>query len=428
MVHLLSRGVVFVYFLLIISTSICGNQHDKDCKQLILATWNIGLEEQQATQRVPFIINAILNSDANIITLQEVWGGPQILRTIYQAVKSKYPNFEVVNDNMRNYISADQIPNQVYPPACPALAILNFEICFFPKCSNYTGTLQFICATTQCPTQFVTLYRNSVCWACLFDRFLSQKDPLGLNYCGAVNLPQYYSISPGITPNSTEAPWNNSIGLLILSDVKHPLQKVEAAVFSEIYVLIRGYIIVTTYDGKLILSNSHIASVEAIPHPLAGTFFNNTYGSWEAENLGQITELQSNVWGVFQSQHGDKEGKSVVMLGDFNMGIANFAHNVSNIIPESWYYIHGINDSHGQPRWYDDYTEKQSLCTGCSDNLVVPYPPQYIFDHIFTHGPLFSSSLFTKRTFDDYVPIIYNNMNVTTSLSDHDGIEMIIIH
>ena len=60
MAHLLSLGVVFVYFLLIISTCICEGNKEKDCKQLILATLNIGLEEKQATERTAPIINAIL--------------------------------------------------------------------------------------------------------------------------------------------------------------------------------------------------------------------------------------------------------------------------------------------------------------------------------------------------------------------------------
>ena len=179
----------------------------------------------------------------------------------------------------------------------------------------------------------------------------------------------------------------------------------------------------------MIISNTHVASVEAIPHPLTGTFFNNTYGSWAAENQGQVAELESNVWGLLQDKHYyDHHEKSAVMLGDFNMGIANFAHNVSDVLPDSWYYIHGLTDSNGQPRWYDDYTEKQNLCTGCSDNLVVPYPAGFIFDHIFTHGRLFKSGLFTKRIFDEHVQIDYNNANVITSLSDHYGIEMIITH
>jgi hypothetical protein len=131
MAHLQCLTVFFAYFLLIISTAIC--KEHKSCDPLILATWNIGLEEKQATERTPLIIDAILNSDANIIGLQEAWGGPQILRTIYQAVKSKYPNFEVVDDNMRHYISANRVPNQVYAPACPASDITSFEICFFSK-------------------------------------------------------------------------------------------------------------------------------------------------------------------------------------------------------------------------------------------------------------------------------------------------------
>jgi len=423
MSHLHFPTSFFVSFLLIISISIC--QENQKCNPLALTTWNIGLEEQQATERTPLIIEAILESDADIIGLQEAWGGPQILRTIYQAVKNKYPNFEVVDDNMRNYISADQVPNQVYSPACLASDVIEFEICFFQNCSTFSNVPQLLCAISACTAQFVPLYKNSICYACIFDRYISRKDPLGLNYCGAVNLPQFISTSPGIIPNSTDAPWNNSIGLMILSNAQYPLKKVKGALYSEYYILLRGYIIVTTNDGQLIISNTHLATVDtSIPHPPAYTFFNNSYGSWDDENKGQITELESNVWSLLQD--GGLGNQSAVMLGDYNMGIANFAYNVSNLSPESWYYIHGLNDSTGEPKWYDDYTEKQNLCTGCSTNFVVAYQYQYVYDHLFTHGPLFSSSdLFTKRIFDELVQIIYDNTNVTTSLSDHYGIQLI---
>jgi hypothetical protein len=341
-------------------------------------------------------------------------------------VKSKYPNFQVVDDNMRNYISADQVPNQVYSPACPASGIIDFEICFYPSCSAYSGVPELLCAINNCTAQFYPLYNNSICWACIFDRYISRRDPLGLNYCGAVNLPQYVDTSPGISPNSTDAPWNNSIGLMILSNTQYPLNKVKGAVYSEFYILIRGYIIVTANDGQLIISNTHLATVDTgIPHPLAGTFLNNTYGSWSEENEGQAMELESNVWSVFQE--GSPGNKSAVMLGDYNMGIANFAYNVSDLSPSTWYYLHGLNDSTGNPRWYDDYTQEQNLCTGCIENFVVPAQYQIIYDHIFTHGPLFSlSDLLTKRIFDEFIQIILNNTNVTTSLSDHYGIKMII--
>ena len=197
MVHLFSPVPFSAYFLFILS--LCVGQGQGKCNQLTLATWNIGLEEKQATERTPLIIQAILNSDADIIGLQEVWGGPQILRTIYQAVKSKYPNFQVVDDNMRDYISADQIPNQVYSPACPASGIISFETCFFQYCSTLSDIPQLLCAMNQCPTHFAPLYLNSKCWSCVFDRFISRQDPLGINYCGAVNLPQLQSTSPGIT-------------------------------------------------------------------------------------------------------------------------------------------------------------------------------------------------------------------------------------
>ena len=426
MPHIHSLTSFFVYFLLIISISIC--QDNGKCSRLTLTTWNIGLEEKQAVERTPLIIKAILNSDADIIGLQEAWGGPQILRTIYQAVKSKYPNFQVVDDNMRSYISDAQLSNQLYSPACPSSDIINFEICFFQNCSGIDQAAQLQCAITICGAQFVPLYTNPICYGCIFDRYISRQDPLGFNYCGAVNLPQLISTSPTITPNSTEAPWNHTIGLMILSTAQYPLQKVKAALFSESYVSLRGYIIVTTNNGQLIFANTHTATVDTpFPHPPARTFFNNTYGSWEEENQGHAAELESNVWNLLKN--GNDTSTSAVMLGDYNMGIANFAHNVSDISAQTWNYIHGLKNLDGTLRWYDDYTEKQNLCTGCLDNYVVAFRRQYIYDHIFTHGPLFSSSdLFTKRIYDEFVQIVSNNTNVTTSLSDHYSVKMIITY
>ena len=215
---------------------------------------------------------------------------------------------------------------------------------------------------------------------------------------------------------------------MTLSTEQYPLKKLKAASFPEAFISIRGYIIVSTNRGRLIIANTHAATVDtALPHPLAGTFFNNTYASWSDENEGQIKQLEANVWLLVQ--HGHPLRKNAVMMGDFNMGIASFAHNLSNLAQNTWYYIEGLKGSHGKPRWYDDYTEKQNLCTVCTDNYVVAFQHQYIYDHFFTHGPLFSrSNLFTKRIFDENVRIISNNANVTTSLSDHYGIQMTIIH
>lgn len=394
------------------------------CNRLTLATWNIGLDEKQAAERTPGIIRAILANDADIIALQEVWGGPQILRTIYQAVKQKYPNFQVFDDNMRNYISATKVPASVYTPACPASDVINFEICFFRNCLSLSGTSQITCVVNRCFTQFVPLYKNSVCYACVFDRYISRSDLLGLNYCGAVNIPPLIRNSPGIIPNSTEAPWNHSVGLMVLSTNKYPLKKLKAALYSEFFIAPRGYIIVSTNNGQLIIANTHAATVDTpVPHPAARTFFNNTYGSWDEENRGHVIELESNVWNSLKNT--DYKNKSAAMVGDFGMSIASFAHNVSDLSRESWFYIRSLKDLLRKPRWYDDYTEKQNLCTRCINNLVLAIQYNHIAAHIFTHGPLFSSSnLFTKRIFDEYVRLIINSVDKTTHLSDHYGIKM----
>ncbi|CAF4352651.1 unnamed protein product [Rotaria sp. Silwood2] len=415
---------MFIYFFSLISIIICGKPGSN---VMTLATWNIGLEEEQAFERTPSIIKAIREKNVDILCLQEVWGGPQILRQIYQSVKDIYPHFEVVNDDMRDYIRSDSLPTQTYSPACSASDITNVQICLFTHCSNVTDSVLFICATTQCATQFVAPYTNSKCWSCIFDRFISRNDPLGLNYCGAINLPKLISTSPGIIPNSTEAPWDHSIGLMILAKQRYPLKKLASSLYSEFYIAPRGYIIVSQENKQLIIANTHVATVlTPIPHAPIGTFFNNTYGSWNDENKGQIIELESLVSNFLRYHR--RKYKNAIMAGDFNMGIANFEHNVLASQPDSWNYIHQLNDANELTRWYDDYTEMHSLCTRCTDNLVVKNTDQYIIDHIFTHGQIFNPfKLFTRRIFDELIEIDSTNGTIVTNLSDHYGIELIII-
>ncbi|CAF5040349.1 unnamed protein product [Rotaria sp. Silwood1] len=372
---------------------------------MTLATWNIGLEEQQAFERTSSIIKAIREKNVDILCLQEVWGGPQILRLIYQSVKDIYPHFEVVKDQMRDYISSNQLPPHTYSPACIASNITNAQICLFTHCSSFSGSAQLVCAMTQCSTNFLTLYSNSKCWACIFDRFISCGDPLGLNYCGAVNVYQLLSTSPGIIPNSTEAPWDHSIGLMILAKRPYPLKKLAANLYSDFYVFPRGYIIVSQENKQLIIANTHVATIETpFPHGPIGSFPNNKYGSWNDENKGQIKELESLVWNFLLNNK--QKYKNAIMAGDFNMGIDNFEHNVLALQPDSWNYIHQLSDADGSTRWSDDYTEMHSLCTRCTDNLVVTFSNNYIYDHIFTHGSMFNPfNLFTRRIFDDRIQI-----------------------
>ncbi|CAF5079825.1 unnamed protein product, partial [Rotaria sp. Silwood1] len=392
---------------------------------MTLATWNIGLEEQQAFERTSSIIKAIREKNVDILCLQEVWGGPQILRLIYQSVKDIYPHFEVVKDQMRDYVSSNQLPPHTYSPACIASNITNAQICLFTHCSSFSGSAQLVCAMTQCSTNFLTLYSNSKCWACIFDRFISCGDPLGLNYCGAVNVYQLLSTSPGIIPNSTEAPWDHSIGLMILAKRPYPLKKLAANLYSDFYVFPRGYIIVSQENKQLIIANTHVATIETpFPHGPIGSFPNNKYGSWNDENKGQIKELESLVWNFLLNNK--QKYKNAIMAGDFNMGIDNFEHNVLALQPDSWNYIHQLNDADGSTRWSDDYTEMHSLCTRCTDNLVVTFSNNYIYDHIFTHGSMFNPfNLFTRRIFDDRIQINSTNGIMITSLSDHYGIELI---
>lgn len=106
-----------IYLISLVCTIFC--EEESSSHVLRFATWNIGLEEKQATERTSSIIQAIRQKDVDILCLQEVWGGPQILREIYQAVKDIYPNFQVLSDSMRDYISMDKLQAQVYSPACP---------------------------------------------------------------------------------------------------------------------------------------------------------------------------------------------------------------------------------------------------------------------------------------------------------------------
>ncbi|CAF3632436.1 unnamed protein product [Rotaria sp. Silwood1] len=407
---------MFIYIFSLISVIIYAKHHSD---VITLATWNIGLEEQLATERTSSIINAIRKKNADIVCLQEAWGGPLILRQIYQSLKHVYPYYEIVDDRMRNYISSKRLPTQTYNPACIPKNITSAQLCLATYCSASRDIELLICAMIKCPINFLALYTNSKCWACIFERFISRQDPSALNYCGAIILPKLNNTSSGIIHISTEEPWDHTIGLMILAKRGYPLKKLAANLFSEYYLFPRGYIIVSVENKQLIISNTHVATVETpFPHAPKGTFFNNKYGSWNEENKGQTIELESIVWNLFRNNR--RKYKNAIMAGDFNMGIANSEHNVLALQADSWNYIHQLIDTDGSRRWYDDYTEMHRLCTRCTDNLVVHFPVNYIYDHIFTHGNMFHScDLFTRRIFDNRVTISTRNGTIITSLSDH---------
>ncbi|CAF4934792.1 unnamed protein product [Rotaria sp. Silwood1] len=414
---------MFIYIFSLISVIIYAKHHSD---VITLATWNIGLEEQLATERTSSIINAIRKKNADIVCLQEAWGGPLILRQIYQSLKHVYPYYEIVDDRMRNYISSKRLPTQTYNPACIPKNITSAQLCLATYCSASRDIELLICAMIKCPINFLALYTNSKCWACIFERFISRQDPSALNYCGAIILPKLNNTSSGIIHISTEEPWDHTIGLMILAKRGYPLKKLAANLFSEYYLFPRGYIIVSVENKQLIISNTHVATVETpFPHAPKGTFFNNKYGSWNEENKGQTIELESIVWNLFRNNR--RKYKNAIMAGDFNMGIANSEHNVLALQADSWNYIHQLIDTDGSRRWYDDYTEMHRLCTRCTDNLVVHFPVNYIYDHIFTHGNMFHScDLFTRRIFDNRVTISTRNGTIITSLSDHYGVELIV--
>ncbi|CAF1159738.1 unnamed protein product [Rotaria sordida] len=395
-------SLMFIYFFSLISVIICIKPRTN---MMRLATWNIGLEEQLAYERTSSIIKAIREKNIDILCLQDVCGDPQILRQIYQSVKDIYPYFQVVNDGMRDYISRDDLPTQTCSPVCLATHITNAQICVYKYCSNVADTQRFICAMTKCPTETLFLYTNSKCWACIFDRFINCGDPLGLNYCGAVKLPQLISTSP--------------------AKQRYPLKKLAAKLYSKIGIAPRGYIIVSQEDKQLIIANIHVAAVDiSFPYAHTETFLNSTCCSWNDENKGQTIELESVVWNFLCKNK--RKYKNAIMSGDFNMRITNFKHHVSAIQPDDWNYMHQLHGINGSTRWYDDYTEMHGLCTRCTDNLVLPFPNNYIYDHIFTYGDLFNpSKLSTQRIFDDPIKINSRNKTIITNLSDHYGIELI---
>lgn len=418
-------SLTFICFIALVPTIICTKDRSNI---LTLTTWNIGLEEQLSLERAPVIIDSIRKQQPDILCLQEAWGGPQLLRKIYQSVKDIYPHFEVVDDEMREYISSKTLPTKAYSPACIASDITNAQICIAQHCSGNTGPTLLLCVINQCAPSFIALYTQPKCWACIFDRFITYNDPYGMNYCGAVNFPQLISTSSGIVPNSTEAPWGHSVGLMILSKVQYSLKKLKAGVYSEYFIAPRGYIIVGYEEKNLVIANTHVATVDTpIPHVAKGTLLNNQYDTWGDENLGQVKELESIVWGYVRSHK--RRYTNAIMAGDFNMGIDNFEHSVTALQADSWNYLHSLTDKDGVTRsWYDDYTERHSACTACKYNRVVTTNNR-IYDHIFTHGPLFSpSTLFTRRVFDELTTVkAANGTTIITNLSDHYGVELISV-
>lgn len=236
---------------------------------LTVGTWNIGLEERLADERVDAIINAINKTNNTVLCLNEIWGGPSRIEYFSKHVNYKY-KYSIIDQN---------IFNTSYVPACQDKDLLSVL-------ENLDS-----CDNAYCLIGLVNIEQYSDCWACLVE--LAYKIYAKQSY----NLLQCFEASQ---------PWQQTLGLLLLSNVK--LHNVTWN-YLPTAIIPRGYISANLDDIHIVCTH---LTVPTVTYPYPGIASYNIQ-SWQEENVLQSTILRNLVAGK----------RKVLLMGDFNHGGSN---------------------------------------------------------------------------------------------------------
>lgn len=376
-----------------------------------VTTWNIGLEEKYNDQRTPAIIEA-LNSDtqyedADFVCLAEVWGGPKRIKTVINAVKTKYPYYWTLVDN--SYITSTSVG--IYSPPC-SFGVITGDIKNLTTCLN-SQTLG--CSLSDPSLECIL--------PCLFNVFGNLMTPL-TNDCWGCLLEQAYQIYSGGNPlnslmeceTDTSQPWIQTLGLVVLS--KYPLTVVNQSYY-ETFFFPRGWVSVTTSQwNNTLFTCTHLPVIQSlIPYvPDITTKFT----SWDEENQAATATLVGNLTSANILQTYPNQ----LTMGDFNHS-PNVPSQGVGAVDLSAYQV--INTTYGARNLY---VERQGNCTACSDNDIAPEIPSAILDHIWMRGNwwTYNVSQFSTYRIWDQIANISSSSGSGCSLvdmSDHYAVHLI---
>jgi endonuclease/exonuclease/phosphatase family metal-dependent hydrolase len=372
-------------------------------------------------ERRPFIVDAIANSNADILCLQEVWDQSDKV-AIRDAAAAAYPHSAFFEDNLDTPIEDDTNQEGEVPPLpetapCagePLTTQLNAGVdCLEANCSTPDGrTTSAECAEDQCLVEVLNLITAPPpqrCYACLVTQLPTEL------------LSDIRSRCPTVV--NQDLAFQGQNGVMILS--RHPLKNAEELVVPGTWN--RRTILSATAElpngAELDVYCNHLTPI-FVSTAIVNTFpYTGQYGdgttnpsAWQAEQELQAEKLINYV-------NETSGSRPAVILGDLNTGRA---YPAQDIVAEGEETL-DLLEAAFTPAYTAAYLEAP-LCTFCSTNPVTnptddPDERSVWIDHIQLHNLASDSVLSTARIFDEDVVPVGDEM---VPLSDHFGMRSVI--
>lgn len=409
----MKRSLVFLSILTLLAG--CG-ESSRDSQEVVVDTFNVALAGgfiPFEAERRPFIVEAIADSDADILCLQEVWDQTD-KEAIQVAAAEAYPYYTFFQNDLDTAI--DDATNQqgVVPPPpttapCEGESLtsqLNAGVdCLEQNCSTPDGrTTSTECAEEQCLAEVFGLLAAPPpqrCYACLVTQLPTEL------------LTDIRSRCPTVV--NQDLAFQGQNGVMILS--RHPLKNAKELVIPGTWN--RRTILSATAElpngAELDAYCNHLTPIfNDFTLPYTGQYGDgtNTAGAWQAEQELQAEKLINYVTET-------SGNRPAVILGDLNAG---HAFPEEGIVAQSEATL-DLLESVFEPAYTADYAP---LCTFCSGTNPVTDPDDPIgwIDHILLDNLPSGSVLSTERVFDDDVVPVDNQTMVP--LSDHFGMRSVI--
>lgn len=346
-------------------------------------TFNVGLAHgyvPYTKERISLLIQALGQSQSDVLCLQEVWRKDDRKQFIH-GLKKQFP-----------YIFYSPIKQEktINKPSCRFRDIFGegkFVSCMRSMCSGNSSDQLTECIVNNCYNALKALKKaNRQCSQALFAK-VGQNPTLAI-----LSLLNGFSAS-GIYVHG------GSNGLMLFS--KYPLTSKETIEMGHLSTLVRRDILkakVHIGQNNITLFCTHLASHLNIPY--VGKFI-----SWENENEQQVKELLSVT----------KSYNPALLMGDFNC--SPHGHNIDAVFPHSCSLLNFSFQRVGQ---------KAGLCTFCSHNRINKEPKDFFIDHIYLRG--LKAKNF-KRVYTQPVTIqktgffFWLKQSVLIHLSDHYGFQ-----
>jgi endonuclease/exonuclease/phosphatase family metal-dependent hydrolase len=370
--------------ILLLSATLALSAHASS-PTLDVETWNVGLAHgfvDDATARLPAILESLNEADVDLICLQEVWA-PADRERIRDALNANYRYIHAPDVGQKKASTA---------PACKKDDIFGedkFVSCLLGDCSGTSGDEKTNCIIDNCgPVLDALKTAKPECANALMAQV------------GKSSAVAMWNILRPIRKTGLYA-YGGSDGLMLASKV--PLTNRRIVDFSDIATLNRRRALVADVDVggvPVTVACTHLTADLSTIAPYPGTF-----PSWGDENLAQVEQLLKEVDGA----------PATVLLGDFNCGPTVEALGLAGELEASCEAVTAAGYS-------DPAIEQWPGCTWCQDNTLNASGKAEHYNALIDH--IFLRNLHAVQggvSHDGVVQIKAKGGPRPSSLSDHYG-------